>query len=332
MERFSTAASVAENRSDPVIGDPVSVLLMGAAHPDRIGRSGVPFRPGASNPGILRESIGGAVLNAGIALRCFGARVSLVSARGGDGAAHSVIDELAHHRIEDNAIVWLDRATASYTAILDDNGELVAGIADMAIYDMLSVRALSRRHLRERLAAAEVLLLDANLPATTLHALCTESGALRAAIAVSPEKVTRLRTALPNLDLVFLSRAEARALTNGASGSHEIVTALRELGVRRAIVTDGPRPVLVIDAEAASLQEPPTLVSVRDVTGAGDTLAAITLLQFASGLSLPAAVRWGLAAASLRISDGLGPDTPTAAQRIAAALPSPIPLRQETVA
>lgn len=308
------------------------MLLVGGAHVDRIARSSVSFRPGASNPGVLRESIGGASLNAAVALRSFGARVRLVSARGGDAGAAAVIDELARHGIEDEAIVWLDRETASYTAILDDTGELVAGVADMAIYDMVTPRALSRRHLREGLASAPALLVDANLSAPTLKALCERTQGLRAAIAVSPEKVVRLREVAPHLDLVFLSLAEARALTGCHGPFGEIRAALSTLGVRRGVVTDGPRAVLVIDGTAAFHQQPASITNVRDVTGAGDTLAAVTFLAYAGGHPLASAVRLGLAASALRITEGLGPETASRAARIAEALPPALPFIEDPVA
>ena len=76
-------------------------------------------------------------------MRRLGAEVRLCSARGGDPAGERVEEALDAAGIADHSFVWLDRATATYTAILDDRGDLVAGIADMAIYDLLGRRVLA---------------------------------------------------------------------------------------------------------------------------------------------------------------------------------------------
>lgn len=305
------------------------ILCVGAAHVDRIGRSHVPFRLGASNPGALREEVGGACLNAARALRRIGRDVSLLSARGGDAAADTVSAELERAGIDDLSVTWLDRSTASYTALLDDTGELVAGIADMAIYDGLTPRVLRRRHLREALASAHALLVDANLPADTLASLASASAGRvpMGAVAVSPTKVVRLAGILADLDALFLSRAEAVALAGLDPGvpAMEAAHALAARGLRRAAITDGPRPLVVLDGGEIHTLEPPRVEAVRDVTGAGDTLAAVAFAGLISGLPFAEAVRLGSAASALHITTGL-PERDALAACRALAEASSIPL------
>ena len=59
------------------------------------------------------------------------------------------------------------RPTASYTAILEPNGELVLGLADMAIYDEITPALLEPA--LPRLLEYELWFVDANLPAETLR-------------------------------------------------------------------------------------------------------------------------------------------------------------------
>ena len=66
------------------------ILGIGGAHIDRRGRLAGLFVPGASNPGRMREEVGGVVFNA---LRCAsqcGAAASLISLRGGDPAGERI--------------------------------------------------------------------------------------------------------------------------------------------------------------------------------------------------------------------------------------------------
>jgi sugar/nucleoside kinase (ribokinase family) len=284
---------------------PVNVLAVGAAHLDRRARSLVPFRNGASNPGVVTETIGGSVLNAALAMRRLGAEVHLCSARGGDPAGERVEETLESAGIADHSFVWLDRATATYTAILDDRGDLVAGIADMAIYDLLGRRVLRQRQFRAAAAECDALMLDANLSEVASGGLLERfEGRPTAAIAVSPAKAVRLAPHLGKLSVIFLSRAEAAALVEMTAATDVVRLAqlLGEMGAVRAVITDGPQEAAILEAGSVRLQAPPAVASLRDVTGAGDTLAGVAFRAYVGGMPFDRAVRLGMAAASSRIS------------------------------
>ncbi|KQT53257.1 hypothetical protein ASG43_18725 [Aureimonas sp. Leaf454] len=284
---------------------PVRVLAIGAAHLDRRARSLVPFRRGASNPGIVTETVGGSILNASLAMRRFGATVRLCSARGGDAAGERVEEALDAAGIFDHSFVWLDRSTATYTAILDDRGDLVAGVADMAIYELLGKRVLRQRQLRAAAEDCDAVMLDANLSQETIGG-CLERfhGRPTAAIAVSPAKAGHLSGHLKRLSAVFLSRAEAAALVEMTASTDVVRLArlLGEMGADRAVITDGPQEAAILEAGSVRLQAPPSVASLRDVTGAGDTLAGVAFQAYVGGMSFDRAVRLGMAAASRRIS------------------------------
>lgn len=302
-------------------------LLIGAAHLDRIARSSVPFMSGASNPGTVTERVGGASFNAAAALSVWGTAIRLISARGGDAAADQVEREMISHGMEDSSIVWLDRRTPTYHAVLDHEGNLIAAVADMELYDALTGRVLARRHIREAMTWADGWMFDANLPTEAIGAIIARrsNGKPLAAIAVSPSKVGRLRPHLSALSLLFLSRLEAASLIEASVPTDLIAlaAALAKAGLRRAVITDGPNPAAILDETHIALQTPPTVERVRDVTGAGDTLAAITFATWAGSGDLAGAVRVGMAASSLHISDGLGADCQTRCREIAANLAPP---------
>ena len=67
-----------------------NIVLCGGAHLDRVARSSGVFKESASNPGVSRETIGGASFNAARAVARLGARPRLLSARGGDGVGQLV--------------------------------------------------------------------------------------------------------------------------------------------------------------------------------------------------------------------------------------------------
>src|SRR5690606_18404850 len=103
--------------------------------------------------------------------------------------------------------------TPSYTALLDAEGELIAGFADMGLYDAGFPRQMRRRKLREAADRADAVLCDANMPAPAIAELIGAPGVQQVhAIAISPAKVIRLQAVLPFLACLFMNAREARTL------------------------------------------------------------------------------------------------------------------------
>ncbi|NDW06931.1 PfkB family carbohydrate kinase [Jiella pacifica] len=295
-------------------------VLLGAAHVDRRAKADGPFHPAASNPGVLADSPGGSIFNAAVALQALGCSVAFLGARGGDDDGRRIAAEIEARGLRDLSTTFLDRKTPTYTAVIDDHGELVAGIADMALYDLVGPKLLKRRNVRDAIAAAEALIIDANLPAETIAAAVEAAGDRPVtAIGVSPAKVRRLFAVLPQLSGLFLSRAEAAALVEvtAATNLGLIAELLAELGTRRAVISDGALEAAILDAGELVFQRPP-VVRPRDVTGAGDTLAAVASAAHLGGTSFLESARRGIAAASLRVSAPIFPpeDLPAEIERL----------------
>jgi sugar/nucleoside kinase (ribokinase family) len=233
-----------------------------------------------------------------------GAAASLLSLRGGDAAGETVARAIREAGIADLSAVFLDRSTPSYTAILDNAGELVVGFADMALYDLAFPKQVRRSSLREAAGAADALLVDANLPAPALERLAgLAEGKPVFAIAISPAKVVRLRAIMQRLTLAFVNRREVHALTGleRNAPAAAIVAGLRAVGLGSAVVTGGERPVIGYDTSGVFELAPPAPRHIADVTGAGDALAGATVAALLKGRTLRAALRDGAAAALLAI-------------------------------
>ncbi|RWD59710.1 MAG: carbohydrate kinase, partial [Mesorhizobium sp.] len=126
-----------------------------------------------------------------------------------DAAADSVASAIDNAGITDLSVVFLDRTTPSYTALIDAEGELIVGLADMALYDLAFPKQMRRSKVREAIAAADAILCDANLPTAALERLVALAGDRPVfAIAVSPAKVVRLAPLLSDLSLLFMNRRE----------------------------------------------------------------------------------------------------------------------------
>lgn len=281
-----------------------SIFAAGGAHIDRRGRLGGAYMPATSNPGTMREDVGGGVFNALRTAVRRGTAGALLSLRGGDGAGETVAHAIAEAGIEDLSAVFLDRGTPSYTAILDRDGELIAGLADMGLYDMAFTRQMRRAKVREAVRSADALLVDANLPTAAVEELARSDTAKPLyAIAISVAKVDRLRPLAGRLALLFMNRREAASLTGKGpdAPAAELVEALRHAGFRGGVVTSGGGPAVGFMEGRAFSIVPPLARHVADVTGAGDALAGAAVAALLRGLDLPEALAEGVAAATLAV-------------------------------
>ncbi|PTE12291.1 PfkB family carbohydrate kinase [Mesorhizobium helmanticense] len=275
------------------------VLAIGAAHIDRRGRISGSYSPAASNPGTMREDVGGNAFNALCCAVRRGACGSLLSVRGGDALAERVSQAIAAAGIADLSAVFLDRATPSHTVLFDRDGAPIAGLADMGLYDLALPKQIRRAKVREAIAAADAILCDANLPSAALERLVgLAAGKPVFAIAVSPDKAARLTPVLGSLALAFMDRREAIALASADAGEQDLVGGLRRAGLKSGAVTAGHGLVLGFDETGAFSILPPTR-KIVDAAGAGDALAGATVAALLNGRTLRAALREGVAAAML---------------------------------
>lgn len=277
-----------------------TILAVGGAYIDRRGQVSGAFVPAASNPGTMREDVGGAVFNALRGAVRRGVSGSLLSVRGGDVLADTVSRAIVAAGIADLSVVFLDRTTPSNTTIIDGDGALIVGLADMALYDLALAKQIRRAKVREAISTADAVLCDANLPSTALERLVAlAAGKPVFALAASPDKAVRLAPVLDSLALLFMNRREAIALADVDIGAAEqdIADGLRRAGLKSGVVTADDGPVLGFD-EAGAFSIPPPR-KVTDV--AADVLAGATVAALLHGLTLRAALREGVAAAMLAV-------------------------------
>ena len=236
------------------------ILAVGGAHVDRRGRVRGRYHPGASNPGTLSEDVGGGVFNALRNAVAAGAEASLMSLRGGDQAGDAVAQAIALAGIEDLSVVFLDRRTPSYTALIDAQGELIAGLADMELYELAFAKQLQARQdprggRRRRCCAHRCQ------PAAPALGTLAGAGGGRPlfAIGVSPAKVVRLAPFLRRLACLFVTAREAASLAGlpVEPPAESSAALLRRAGSLRGIVTAGGRPLIGFDRDGAFQLEPP---------------------------------------------------------------------------
>jgi len=293
------------SRMDPLPShDAARLLCLGGATIDRSYAPLGKLLRGSSNPVVGRTGFGGVARNVAETLARLGVRTALVAAIGGDAPGTQILEHLTALGVDLRAIARRpDQATAHYIAVLDEHAALAYGLSDMAILETLTLDEVANACRIN--AGAAWIFADCNLSTPALSWLLAHAreNPVRLALdAVSIAKAERLPRDLQGVDLLFLNRDEAEALTGVANGAspRQIAAAVRDLGAAAVAVTLGAAGVALADgADVAMLPAVPA--KAVDPTGAGDALIAGTLWRLLEGDSLASSLRVGTLAATLAI-------------------------------
>ncbi len=265
-----------------VLPDQRPVVCIGGANIDRKLRTLGPLQMGTSNPVSQHEAFGGVARNIAENLARLGLPARLLCAVGDDAAGQSLLTQAQSVGVDVKAsLVATGMHSGSYTALLNDAGDMVLALAHMECCDALTPDFLLSRAPQRGHAA--LTIADLNLPKDSIGLLLQEAHQQESAlmiVAVSEPKMARLPEDLRGLRCLLLNRGELETVVaHRLHDTAEIGAACRQLqacGVLDVIVTLGEDGVVMTDTTVEygvrHLPAPP--VRVRDATGAGDAFAA----------------------------------------------------------
>lgn len=275
----------------------VEVACFGGLNLDRQGLAREPVVPGSSNPVTMRTGVGGVAANVARGLAALGQRVTLAARIGADQAQkesqlrHAVVDLIAPLLIVDAA-----RPTASYTTLIEPDGRLHVGLADMEVHDAWDHADLDRAVAHAD--KAPLWFVDANLPDSALARLSFLARGVRtlAANGVSARKAVRLAGCLDRIGVLFANTEEAAVLGLDPA-------APRRGDDLATIVTHGAAGLSVaLGDDVFTVPAPPLPGQAVDETGAGDCLMAGVLAARLRGLDWPPSLDLGLRAAAAALT------------------------------
>ena len=262
-----------------VLPDNRPIVCLGAANLDRKLRSHATLTMGTSNPARQDESFGGVARNIAENLARLATPVSLITVIGDDSSGKALLAHAEAAGIDVRGTLRLQGVcTGTYTAVLDDHGEMMLALADMALYDTLTPEFLATRQPQRAVGALTVA--DMNLPKETLRLLLDD--AAREAIplvivAVSQPKMSHLPEDLRGLRLLILNQGELETrIGKPVRTESELLAACRTVqaqGAQDVIVTRGGTGVAYTTPTGLAHLEAPD-AHIIDVTGAGDAFAA----------------------------------------------------------
>jgi pseudouridine kinase len=313
-----------------VLPDRRPVTCIGAANLDRKLRSTAGIALHTSNPASQSESFGGVARNIAENLARLGTPVALLTATGKDSSGAALLAHAQSLGIDTGGTLQLqDVASGTYTAVLDQDGEMVVALADMALYDRLDAAFIAAS--QARIATSALVVADLNLPLETVDAVVAEARRLDTPlvlVAVSEPKMARLPRDLSGVRLLILNRGELAARVGRELASETdldaAVAEVRAQGARDLIVTRGAEGVLYTRGGAGEDQIVRLYAQgadVVDVTGAGDAFAAAVCWSLLQDMNenkagdLELACRRGLKLSALTlgvaetVNPRLGPDS-----------------------
>jgi pseudouridine kinase len=293
-----------------VLPDRRPVMCLGAANLDRKLRTLAALQMGTSNPASAEEVYGGVARNIAENLARLGAPVALLTVLGDDAAGRSLSNHAEEAGIDTRGSLRLaNTCSGTYTAVLDDRGEMILALADMQLYEALTPEFLDSR--APQRAAAALTVADLNLPREAVATLLRDArrdAVPLVIVAVSQPKMVRLPEDLHGLRLLILNRGEletriGRALPRGVDIGAACAEVLAQ-GAQQIIVTCGHHGVYYTSATAADgvAHLPAHDVQTVDVTGAGDAFAAAVCWSLHQGSDdLKLACRRGLKLAAMTL-------------------------------
>lgn len=288
-----------------VAGSALAVVV-GGANTDIAGFPDHRLAMRDSNPGHVRLSPGGVGRNIAENLARLGVDSQLITAFGGDADARELADECTRLGIGlTGSLIARELPGARYIAINDEHGDLALALNDMRVMDLITPAYLATDTCADLLAAADVVVVDANLAADTLEHLARTVTAPILLDPVSAPKAVRTRAILERLAAIKPNALEAAALlgreVRHADDAIEAARALVEKGTERAYVTLGATGVAWA-GDGGSGWLPATRIEIASTSGAGDAFAAGVAYAMLARADACESALFGAALAALTLS------------------------------
>ena len=286
-----------------VLPEKNQIVAIGGANVDRKFSIVGNVKLGTSNPASVSESVGGVARNIAENLGRLGNRISLITTIGEDHDGR-LIEQASKAFINFDLVEkQKEQSTGSYTAVLDEYGELVVAMANMSIYDQLSSDIIKKHE--AILQKASCIIIDLNCPAHTVQYVkefAYQRQVPLVIVPVSSPKMVNMPIDLQGVKYVICNRDEAETYLNirlETYGHYEkAVRALLQKGARFAILTLGEHGVMVGYEDKVKHYKAVLTNNIIDVTGAGDAFVSAFLHGVLNKESLEESIQLGLVSAS----------------------------------
>ncbi|XP_077423258.1 uncharacterized protein LOC144053087 isoform X2 [Vanacampus margaritifer] len=314
-----------------------SIVVIGGINVDFIAKGKT--KTLQTNPGSVCQSYGGVGRNIADCLSRLGHQPMFISATGADSHSDAVFSYCKHMDV--SGVTRLEgQSTATYCAVITENGELALGLGDMDIHQQITEQYVSQ--FENQLLSSTLVCLDGNIPASTVRYVLSIAKQHNINVWYEPtdsEKSCKtflsdawksLSYASPNLaELCTMSKTiglqTPEVLPNSLEQVLSLAVALSRPLLEHLhclVVTLGENGVLICGEHHAgcvnlkprkqrktrklcAVHYPALTLAAHEtmnVSGAGDSLAGALMAGILQGRDTDACVRMGLLAARLSLA------------------------------
>lgn len=288
------------------------VLVVGSAGIDIKARVQAPLIEGASNPGQVRNSVGGVARNIAENLARLEVPTVLLTAVGDDDEGERVVHVSAAAGVNCSFVRHVAGArTVGYIALMREDGQLHAAVTDYDITAKIDSDYLQQHEML--FSTAAMVVVDSTLSEEALETLFELTTQYKLRVCVDPATPAfagKLRPYLPHVYLVVPNAAETQVLggmsvppnstedrTAATNAAREFVRAGAEIGV----VTLGGEGLAYAHSGGSGFIRA-AQVEVIDPTGAGDAFSAAVIFGLLNEVAVDEAMRLGATAAALTLT------------------------------
>lgn len=279
------------------------LFAIGGATVDLVGCPYKPLKYQDSNPGQIKLSFGGVARNIAENASRANTNVSLMALFGDDP-----FGQLCYHYCENLGMdlsyskILENQRSATYLALLQNDGEMNCAIADMEILSKLGPNDFD--YGISQMSSQDYCSIDTNLSVETLEALCSKIPAKIAMDPISSQKAVKAKSILKYLSVFKPNLMEAELVCGfEIKDEKDILRALDYLiahGVKEPIITNGSNGVYMSNGnEKVHLYH--ESVETTNTTGAGDAFLGVYLSYRLKGFDWIEACKWGLCASYLTV-------------------------------
>ncbi|WP_190284956.1 PfkB family carbohydrate kinase [Bacillus sp. S3] len=263
-----------------VLNETTPIICIGGANVDRKFYAKHDIMNETSNPVKSSTTVGGVARNIAENLGRLGEEVSLISASGKDSEWKEIYELSSPFMNLEHVAQFEHSSTGSYTAVLDQNGDLSVALADMDVYEHITPELLIKNS--NFLRKAKCIIVDLNCPRETIDFLCSFTSKYHIPliiIPVSSPKMNRLPKSLNAVTWLIVNKDETETFLNTKINNdndwEDSVKQWLALGVKNVIVTNGIKGVMA-GIETGEIRHYPAIHTpvVADVTGAGDSFCS----------------------------------------------------------
>lgn len=275
-----------------ILNEKQPVICIGGANVDRKFYLKDKLQWHTSNPIRSTQNAGGVARNVAENLGRLGLPSSLVTTSGTD-SDWSFIKSESHPYVNTEDVIELtDETTGSYTALIEDTGEMTVGFADMDVYDQLTPDEIRKKS--ALLSHARCIIADLNCPKDTLETLgdFAENHHIPfILITVSAPKMERMPSNLKNITWLITNIDETEAFFKRKVSTQtewkQAVDDYLNLDIANVVITGGDQGAIIGNKDEG-IHHIPSINprEIIDVTGAGDAFSSAVVYAWLEGESL----------------------------------------------